>query len=144
MGLERVDDEFLQAQWKLHGNNFLRVPGAISSFRGLTTLELLEIWGDAEPWKDCLWQLISQSPGLQRLGLSFSKQCWEREGLDSGETKPQHLLQYVCERYAAAKLARRLQLRSIDLGLGVEWPQLGKLRMLTDPSTLQAVKMFNK
>lgn len=141
LGLEPVYGEFYLPQWTLHGHRFADVPKAMASFRNLVRLDLLELWGEVDHWKDYMLRILCQSPQLQHLALSLSEACRHRErGRDNWPWGA--LLSEVCIRYGKVSEGGLLALKVLHMGVGIRCPDLDEIQNLTDVRLLQDLAIF--
>lgn len=130
--------------WAKHGPLFGRPQLHLRALSNLTSLALVEMFGDLPPWQEAIANILSQSPNLQSLTLSFSYATYERTlTLDSGPHQLQTFTDGLCDIYAA-KTKHRLRLKRLKFDDYIHCPSLECIEKVLDLSVLEEVFIFNQ
>ncbi|OAR00985.1 hypothetical protein LLEC1_02071 [Akanthomyces lecanii] len=114
----------------------------LESFRNLTRLSVMNMFGDPNIWTEWLLNILLQSPSLKHLSLSIAA---ETDDILDRPLEQEQLISVfgsLCIEYGTRD-AQRLQLRTLRLGFPFSFPDLPTLSNLTEPKHLEDVYIFN-
>ncbi|CEJ94944.1 hypothetical protein VHEMI10448 [[Torrubiella] hemipterigena] len=130
--------------WAKHGPLFGRPQLHLRALSNLTSLALVEMFGDLPPWQEAIANILSQSPNLQSLIISLNLATYERAlTLDSGPHQLQTFTDGLCDIYAT-KTKHRLRLKRLRLDAYIYCPSLECIEKVLDLSALEEVFIFNQ
>lgn len=125
----------------------------LALFRGLTRLEVCEIYSDLVRQGSDIVSVLLSSPQLNALSLSLNRQSAYRSNNEHNDGFCLHFFRNLCHEYQTrAQKSNRspLSLRKLDLGYSVYlyqpqfWPQLSKERDQHKPTGLRGPALYLK
>lgn len=129
--------------WAQHGAAFGSPQPHFAALSNLTSLALLDMFGDLRPWSEAIARVLVHSPGMQRLSLSIAEACYERIiSFEGGYDDLYEFTDRICEMYAA-QTSQRLMLKKLDMGTFTAFPSLECLDKLTDLDVLEHINIYN-
>lgn len=131
---------------EVHKASFGNIQQYLTRFKNLQRLNLLNLWGDIEPWKKCITEMLVQNKSLAHLGLSIGEDANERAMLDHQtpySLEPYLLFEDVCEGYKRRVSQRPLALRTLRLGDGIHFPEAEILDGAVNMGTLEDIYIYN-
>lgn len=121
-----------------------RHPELEFNFSGLRKLSLQNLWGDVKSWRQKILQVITNSPKLEHISLSISRDTAERLDMDEEDCGFYlDLFQWLCHEYAE-ELGAPLKLKSVQLGYGIRFNDLASMENDFDSSILEEVHIHNE
>jgi hypothetical protein len=114
----------------------------LTIFSGLEELVLEGLAESISWWRSQLVQVLMNSPGLRKLGLSLSTETLGRHDADQDREEFDDFFDLLCDEYGRTSTAP-LHLESLDLGKAVYVYELRSLEKLTDLSYLREVRIDN-
>ncbi|KAJ6780957.1 hypothetical protein PWT90_06020 [Aphanocladium album] len=146
LGLRSPHSALGNASTRQH--HFVLTPKYLTNFKHLKRLSLLRLWGKTEDWPLSIMQVLAQSPGLQHLALSLSRNtaefCMREENNDKPvlERSPFGFFSNICKNFGE-RVEERLQLQSLRLDGFIGLPDVATLECLTCTSHLKDLHFFN-
>lgn len=130
--------------WAQHYAFFGTPQPHVGALRNLTSLALLELFGDLPPWQEAIANVLSKSPQLASLALSLNEPSYDRTiSHAEGYRQLYEFTDGICTTYSA-KTTERLRLTMLHLGDYIVCPSLECLGRVTDLSVLEQLDIHNE
>ncbi|KAJ6788097.1 hypothetical protein PWT90_05050 [Aphanocladium album] len=143
IGIGSADGDEQPEIWAQHGALFGTPQPHFGALSNLTSLSLLDMFGDLQPLSEAIARVLAQSLGMERLCLSIGETCYERTiSFDTGYDDLYEFTDRLCDIYAA-QTSQRLLLRELNMGTFVAFPSLKCLDKLTNLEVLEEIGIYN-
>lgn len=124
-------------------------PAEQFSFAGLRKLSLLVLWGDIRAWRNQIFKIVLNSPNLEFLALSLSKDAQDEPDDEAGGAGPPDIsldldtFQWL-SRECAKATGRPLQFKSTQFHWGTKIPHVLVVEGWANPHGIDVVYIWNE
>ncbi|OBT85958.1 hypothetical protein VE02_04809 [Pseudogymnoascus sp. 03VT05] len=124
-------------------------PAEQFSFAGLRKLSLLVLWGDIRAWRSQILRIVLNSPNLEFLALSLSRNAQDEPDDEAGGAGPPvtsldiDMFQWLSREYAKAT-GRLLQFKSTQFHWGTKIPHVLVVEGWANPDGIDVVYIWNE